>query len=177
MRLCLASYRGRLAALFENATEFPCYELDPEAEGLPVHVATFSPAHHDPGLRLAALREQDVSTLVCGGICRRLAMQAEAAGLQVVPWICGDNDTVLAACADGSLEQLAMPGCRWVQDDSQPSVPGWGPGCGQGRGQACQSGNQPGNQLGNRQGRRGRNEVNPRGGRRSNATSRNRSGS
>ncbi|TVM16841.1 hypothetical protein DPQ33_10525 [Oceanidesulfovibrio indonesiensis] len=113
MRLCLASYGGRLAALFENATEFPCYELDREAA--PVYIATFMPTHRDPCMRLAALREQNVRALVCGGICRRLAVRAESSGLQVVPWICGDNETVLAACMDGTLAQLAMPGCRWTQ--------------------------------------------------------------
>lgn len=115
MRLCLASYGGRLAALFENATEFPCYEIDPDRSGEPIFVGTFTPAHRDPCIRLAALHEQNVRTLVCGGICRRLAVRAEGAGLQVIPWICGDNETVLAACLDGTLARLAMPGCRWTQ--------------------------------------------------------------
>lgn len=115
MKLCLASYGGRLAALFETASEFPCYELEPDGGDAPVFVASYTPAHCDPCMRLAALREQGVTTLICGGICRRLTVRAEAAGLHIIPWICGDNETVLAACVDGTLSRLTMPGCRRAQ--------------------------------------------------------------
>jgi len=63
--------------------------------------------------RVVRLQELGVRTLVCGALSRPLEQGLRAAGIEVVPLVCGGAEEVLAAFLEGRLvqEQFAMPGC------------------------------------------------------------------
>ena len=122
MRLCLACYDNRLAVLFDNAGEFRIYEIEN---------SIISPAGHislpfgDLPSKVSSMMSCGVNTLICGGISGCTLRFITLAEIMVVPWICGEIDTVLTAWQSNTLENLAMPGCRGECR---------GPGCGQGWG-------------------------------------------
>lgn len=64
--------------------------------------------------KLAALVDHGVRTLLCGAVSRTLAQQAASFGLQLVPFLAGDMNDVIAGHMAGRLRspEFAMPGCR-----------------------------------------------------------------
>ena len=88
-----------------------------------------------PQARAARLIETGANVLVCGAISWPLEMAIAAAGIEVIPQICGDVTSVLAAFIEGRLDQGAflMPGCcgrrrrachEWRLRHRQPGYPG-----------------------------------------------------
>jgi len=132
MRLCLACYENRLAVLFDNTGEFRMYSI----EG--THI---SPAGHlslpfsDLPSKVSSILSCGVNTLICGGISGCTLRFLASTDIDVIPWICGDIDTVLQAWQNNTLEKLAMPGCRG-------QCRGLGRGQGQGRGRRFNAGRQ-----------------------------------
>lgn len=84
------------------------------------------------------LRELGVSTLVCGAISAPLERELAASGVQVIAFVAGDTEEVIAALLANRLPApaLSMPGCcqrrRRFRGGRGPGGPG-GPG-GLGRG-------------------------------------------
>ncbi len=64
--------------------------------------------------RLAALRRHGVSTVLCGAVTQELATRAASLGVELVPFLAGEVEAVVAAYLRGQLpsDELAMPGCR-----------------------------------------------------------------
>jgi predicted Fe-Mo cluster-binding NifX family protein len=64
--------------------------------------------------RTTILKKNGVDILICGAISQPLAAMCEAAGVTVIPWVCGALDDVLEAFAADALPdpRLTMPGCR-----------------------------------------------------------------
>ncbi len=64
--------------------------------------------------KLVTLRRHGVSTLLCGAASRELAARAAALGLELVPFLAGEVEVVIAAFLAGRLpdDALALPGCR-----------------------------------------------------------------
>ncbi len=70
--------------------------------------------HDWPGHeRAQRIQDLEVGVLICGAISRQLEAGLQAAGIEVLPHICGDVEEVLAAysCGDLSRECFHMPGC------------------------------------------------------------------
>ena len=63
--------------------------------------------------RVGRLAETGVDVLICGAISWPLEMAVSAAGIEVIPQVCGDVEQVLTAWTDGRFRQEAflMPGC------------------------------------------------------------------
>ena len=63
--------------------------------------------------RARLLADLNVAELICGGISRPVAMVVQAHGVRVVPWVAGEIEEVLAACAADRLPspEFVMPGC------------------------------------------------------------------
>ena len=63
--------------------------------------------------RARLLADLNVAELVCGGISRPVAMTIRAHGIRLVPWVAGEIEEVLMACAANRLPspQFVMPGC------------------------------------------------------------------
>ncbi|WCB45630.1 NifB/NifX family molybdenum-iron cluster-binding protein [Nitratidesulfovibrio vulgaris] len=105
---CLASYEGRLATLLETASALHFVRLD-DAGPHTLHVRPFRPT--TPMHLAATLLEADTHLLVCGGVCGRWLHTLEAQGVEVIPWLSGTEQEVLAALAKGTVDELVMPGC------------------------------------------------------------------
>jgi predicted Fe-Mo cluster-binding NifX family protein len=107
MRICLACYQNRLAALFETASEFRIFEIaDDEicsAGRLPL-------PSRDPMDRISTVTACGATLLLCGGMGRHLRQVVERSGIRVRAWLSGSVDDVLEALANGRLEALATPG-------------------------------------------------------------------
>ncbi|WP_462325443.1 NifB/NifX family molybdenum-iron cluster-binding protein [Desulfoplanes sp.] len=109
MRLCLACYGTRLAVVFDNASEFRLYDVEDE------HIC---PAGHislpfgDLPSKVSSIVSCGVNTLICGGISGCTLRLITSTDVEVIPWICGQIDTVLTAWQNNDLEELAMPGCK-----------------------------------------------------------------
>ncbi|MBG0775488.1 MAG: NifB/NifX family molybdenum-iron cluster-binding protein [Desulfovibrionaceae bacterium] len=135
MIVCLAAYGPRLATLFDTAERFDLLEIDADGSITPLGRL---PLHGgDPAQIPGLLAAHGVSCAICGGIGCGLHRRLAAAGIRVIPWICGDTEGVARAFCDGNLDEWRMPGCPG---------PGMGPGrgmgrgCGRGMGRAAQQG-------------------------------------
>jgi|GEM_PF-2979847 len=119
MRVCLATYRDRIAVLLENAAEFRFFEAvrgvfeargfapRPEASDMDVQDGD---AAEDLVRILGAAR---TDLLVCGGLCPSLARLLSGAGVAVMPWVGGQVMDVLCALSTGDLSRLVLPGCAY----------------------------------------------------------------
>lgn len=85
------------------------------------------PGDHASGKALL-LRDMGVEVLVCGAVSKGMLRLLNSQGIQVVPFIAGDLETVVLAWFEGRLPDSAlfMPGCG--------GVPGFGQGGGCQRG-------------------------------------------
>ncbi len=63
--------------------------------------------------RISWFSEQQVDVLVCGAISKPIQMCLEAAGIQVISFVAGDIDDVVAAFEKGLIrdDAFTMPGC------------------------------------------------------------------
>jgi hypothetical protein len=63
--------------------------------------------------RIALLREQRVQVLICGAISGLQASIVRAWEIELIPFVAGEVDEILAAYVQDGLhsEQFAMPGC------------------------------------------------------------------
>ena len=109
MRVCLACFETRLAAVFENASELRLYDVCDN---------DICPAGHlplpskDPTDAISATLACGADLLICGAMCGRTRNCLEASGLHVIPWVGGPIVRVLEAFRTGTLDSLAMPGCH-----------------------------------------------------------------
>ncbi|MFW6325305.1 MAG: NifB/NifX family molybdenum-iron cluster-binding protein [Desulfovermiculus sp.] len=109
MRICLAAYNHRLAALFDTASRLLLFDalgdrLQPAGE---VH-----PPGDGAASRIAAVLACGAEVLVCGAMSRCTRRILSDSGLVVWDWVRGDIDEVLTAWAQGRLQDLSMPGCQ-----------------------------------------------------------------
>lgn len=68
-----------------------------------------------PGIgHVRILQDEHVRTLLCGAISRPLAHALRRAGIDVIPYVSGPVDTVLAAhlCGHLTAPRFLQPGCR-----------------------------------------------------------------
>jgi len=110
MKICLAIYQSRLAALFDNATGLQVYTCEPDNTICPA--GDISLPFGDPTLRVSALSSCGANILLCGAISGCTTRMIQEHGINVFGWLRGDIFTVLEAWREDRLETLLMPGCR-----------------------------------------------------------------
>jgi len=110
MIVCLACYEDRLASVFENAQEYKFFDVQENGNIYPAgHLSLPS---KDPSDRTSAILACGVSFLICGALCGQTRKAIEQTGIRLAPFIKGSVDDVLDAFSLGTLDALAMPGCR-----------------------------------------------------------------
>jgi predicted Fe-Mo cluster-binding NifX family protein len=109
MRVCLACFETRLAAVFENASELRLYKVCDDNICPVGHLPLPS---KDPTDTISATLACGADLLICGAVCGRTRNTLEASGLRVIPWVGGTIEKVLEAYTTQTLDNLAMPGCR-----------------------------------------------------------------
>jgi predicted Fe-Mo cluster-binding NifX family protein len=67
-----------------------------------------------PSSKLERLRALGVETLICGAVSEPLRRELTAGGIQVVGFVAGEVEEVVASFLAGTLPSpaLSMPGCR-----------------------------------------------------------------
>jgi predicted Fe-Mo cluster-binding NifX family protein len=67
----------------------------------------------EPMSRIQMLREHNVQVLICGAISGLQASIIRAAEIELIPFVAGETQEILAAYMQGKLvsERFAMPGC------------------------------------------------------------------
>lgn len=110
MKVAIPHWQGRVSPVFDVAGNVLVVEICDGVEHSREDVVLDA---EDPQLRAARLAQTGADLLICGAISWPLEMALSAAGIDVIPQTCGDVEQVLAAFAQGQLQQDAflMPGC------------------------------------------------------------------
>jgi len=111
MSVGLTVWEGRISPVFEAAQRLLVIETDGGAERARKEESlsgTFPPQ------RVSKLLRMNVRTLICGAISQPVTAMVNAAGIQLVPFVSGDVETVLHAYLAGQLPApgFMMPGYR-----------------------------------------------------------------
>ncbi len=67
--------------------------------------------------RIRLLRDQEVDTLICGGLQERVEEMIAAAGIRVFSWVAGNAEELLAAYLRGQLHSRSGPSHPREQQD------------------------------------------------------------
>jgi len=118
--------------VFDVAENFLLIQVENgrEVERETRHLSNKNPMSHIPGFLNTGAR-----TLICGAISSYARDRLTAAGVQVLGFVCGQVNQVLAAFLSGDLakDAFAMPGCRkWGRPQQGGSEMPMGFGLGRG---------------------------------------------
>ncbi len=109
MKICLATYKNRLASLFENATTLKMYTYE---NGSIASAGEMSFPDKGSSSRISAMIACGVEMLVCGALCKNTKQILHNHSIEVLDWRRGDIQEVLDAIISNSDHQLLMPGCQ-----------------------------------------------------------------
>ncbi|MBN2451629.1 MAG: NifB/NifX family molybdenum-iron cluster-binding protein [Lentisphaeria bacterium] len=110
MKVAIPHWQGRVSPVFDVAGRVLLADVD--AGGVRSrHEVVLT--DEDPQGRAASLAATGARVLICGAISWPLEMALSAAGIEVIPQICGDVEAVLAGFLNGGLARggFLMPGC------------------------------------------------------------------
>ena len=109
-KLAITSHQGRVSPVFDTSMRINVFDL---TLGRAVSAGTLDVSELTPGQRAALVQRNDVNTLICGAITGYARALLAAAGVGVIPWICGPVDDVLEAYLTNTLDasDWMMPGC------------------------------------------------------------------
>ena len=128
MKIAIPNWQGRVSPVFDVAGNVLVVEVDGGVEQARKDMVFDV---EGPGGRAARLAEAGANVLVCGAISRPFEMAVSAAGVEVIPQICGDVECVLSAFINGqlNLDAYLMPGCcgrrRRFQGGSRRNRQSW----------------------------------------------------
>ncbi len=110
IRIAIPHWQGRISPVFDVAGNVLVVEVDDGVEQSRQDIVFDI---EEPRARAGRLSETRADVLICGAISRPLEVAISAAGVEVISQICGKVESVLAAFAEGRLDQgeFLMPGC------------------------------------------------------------------
>lgn len=111
-KAAFASWNDRIAPVFDVAQWIHLVETEC---GQIIRQIRANVAGEAPGQKAWRLAELEVGILVCGAISRPMQAMITAYGIEVIPFIAGDLQEVIAAWLCGKLagsDKYRMPGCR-----------------------------------------------------------------
>ncbi len=111
MRIAIPQWQGRVAPVFDVCGHLLMVETDGSHEVARQDIPLGGSEPHDRVRRLAAL---GVDVLICGAVSRHLEAALTAAGIRVLPFVCGPVEAVLSGfhAFGGAAPDHHMPGCR-----------------------------------------------------------------
>jgi len=110
MKIAITVWGNRVSPVFDSA----CTLLITEIKNARVVSKMYQHVNPDRPMQLVQmLFSQGVVALICGAVSERPAHIMESAGLQLIPFITGDIETVLKTCLESNpvWAKLKMPGC------------------------------------------------------------------
>jgi predicted Fe-Mo cluster-binding NifX family protein len=141
MKVALTVWEDRISPVFDAARMLMIADIE-NGQILNRRMAAFSP---EMSLRLSGhLKQLGIDVLICGAISRLPAGMIEAGGVQLIPFIGGHTEAVLAAYAGGQpiASKYSLPGCgrrirrqkgrafflnQWKEVNTMPGGDGSGP--------------------------------------------------
>ena len=117
MKVALPRFGESVAPCFEHTATISIFEV---ASGRVGGQTDFSLHSRDPFDRVRLLRDQEVDTLICGGMQHRFQDILEGRGIHVISWVSGNVDELLARFLAGDLK----PGQVCVCEKPEPGESG-----------------------------------------------------
>jgi len=114
MKVALSVWGERISPVFDTAASVLVVTLDGAQE---TGRSTEPLRETFPPRRAARLVELGVDVLICGAVSRPLASMIASYGIELVPFVSGEAEEVLAAWLSGGLRapgvprRFQMPGC------------------------------------------------------------------
>jgi len=143
VRLAIPHHQGRISPVFDTAGSVLLIEIE---SGREVRRESRSLSRNDLPARAGEFLSLEPDMLICGAISAPLETLLISSGVQVIGFLCGSVDEVLAAFLNGDIArpEFSMPGCHaWRQRLGQTgrnmTARGFGMGCG-GRGRGAGGG-------------------------------------
>jgi predicted Fe-Mo cluster-binding NifX family protein len=127
MKIAIAHWQRRVSPVFDVADRLILITVE---DGREVHRESLRLASRDPFERARKLAEQGVNVLLCGAVSSALEKALNAAGIQVLGFLGGELESILAAFLDGKLNDGRAP--RADRNGRQPHS-GERPGVGKGQ--------------------------------------------
>jgi predicted Fe-Mo cluster-binding NifX family protein len=111
MRIAIPVRQGRVSPVFDAARHLWIVDVE---NGCQAGRSRTILSQRDPLDRAKHVCRCGVELLICGAISRPLMMTLTAVGIEVVPFICGSIEEVIAAFSEGRLaeERFQMPGAK-----------------------------------------------------------------
>jgi predicted Fe-Mo cluster-binding NifX family protein len=110
MKIAIPIWNDRVSSAFDFAHRLLLVDIERGRETGRVEISLFPESIPEKANRLKKL---GVEVLICGAISRCLALQVQACGVKVLPYVVGQVDKILKAYLTGELiqPQFALPGC------------------------------------------------------------------
>lgn len=133
LRIAIPQWQGRVSPVFDVAGSLLVVDFE---DGREVRREEVRLVRADAVDRTAELARLGAEVLICGAISAPLEARLAAAGVQVIGFVCGAVEDVLAGFASGELASPAflMPGCRGRRRQQGRNRMPRGFGVGRGRG-------------------------------------------
>jgi predicted Fe-Mo cluster-binding NifX family protein len=121
MKVAIPHWQGRISPLFDAADTLLLIDIE---DGREVKRDNFNLSRRDPLRRAREVSRLGADMLLCGAVSRELETALLGAGVQVVGFICGEVDGVIAAFLGGTLShsRFQMPG--WEKERPGAARPG-----------------------------------------------------
>jgi predicted Fe-Mo cluster-binding NifX family protein len=100
VKVAVPRFGDRVAPCFEHTTTISIFWL---SDGRVSRKRDFTLVSNEPLDRVRLLRDQQVDTLICGGMEQRFEDMLEARGIRVVSWVKGPVDDLVAQFVRGEL--------------------------------------------------------------------------
>ena len=110
MKLALPVHVGRISTVLDFAHQLLVVEVDDSHEIRRSEIAFKEDSPRNQASRLAHL---DIEVLICGAISHPLATLIAAAGVEIIPFVSGPVEEVVACFISGQLaaSDYLLPGC------------------------------------------------------------------
>jgi predicted Fe-Mo cluster-binding NifX family protein len=106
MKIAIARWQRRVSPVFDVADRLFLITIE---EGREVHRERLRLASLDPFERARRLAERGVNVLLCGAVSAALEKALTAAGIQVLGFLGGELESIVAAFLDGQLNDGRAP--------------------------------------------------------------------
>ena len=107
MRIAIARTGETVAPCLEYSATMAIFTIE---EGAVTDQLDFPLRSRDPFDRVRLLRDQEVDTVICGGVMEKYEDLLKASGIQVISWVSGPVEHLLALFLRGQLVPGSHPG-------------------------------------------------------------------
>jgi predicted Fe-Mo cluster-binding NifX family protein len=118
MKLAIPIWQSRVSPVFDSAERLLIVDIE---NGREIARNEYPLIGLSPSGRAKRLVELQVDVLMCGAISRPVASLMRGWGIQMIPWLSGDVDDLLAWYLNGKtpVRRFLMPGCGKCRNRSR----------------------------------------------------------